>query len=216
MPGQRGFGLAVACPVSGIQRCALMVFVALLVGCGGGPDLTPLAPASTILAFGDSLTRGTGAPRGEGYPEVLAVLTGHPVVNAGVPGELSEQGLRRLPGVLNETAPSLVVLCHGGNDILRKHSHEAAAANLRSMIRLIRESGAQVVLLGVPRFTLLLDTAELYEQVAAEEGVPLEADVLPDVLSDNALKSDTVHPNAEGYAQVARAVDTLLRERGAL
>jgi len=187
-----------------------------LAACSDDAGLEPLPPDGVILAFGDSITYGTGAGEGESYPEVLAGLTGRRVVGAGVPGEVSAEGLRRLPGVLAGERPALVILCHGGNDILRKRPLEQAAANLREMIRLIRASGAQVVMLGVPRFGLFLETARFYTEVAASEGVPIEDEALPEILSDNDLKSDTVHPNAAGYARLARAVDALLRARGAL
>ena len=138
------------------------------------------------------------------------------MVNAGIPGETSGQGLRRLPALLAETTPSLVVLCHGGNDILRRMSLLQAASNLREMIRLIREAGAQVVMLGVPGFGLLLDSAPFYEKIAEQEQVPIDADILADILADNDLKSDNVHPNAAGYGKLAAAVAALLREHGAL
>ena len=109
-----------------------------------------------------------------------------------------------------------MVLCHGGNDILRKQSLFKAAENLRTMVRTIRDSGAQVVMLGVPRFGLILDTAGFYTEVAEQERVPLEADAIPGILSDNALKSDAVHPNAAGYRKLGEAVAELLRSRGAL
>lgn len=195
---------------------AAALAVLALAGCGGGAELSPLPPGAVILAFGDSLTHGTGAAAGESYPEVLARLTARPVVNAGVPGETTDAGLRRLPGVLEEVRPALVVLCHGGNDILRKQPRDRTSANLREMIRLVRAAGAQVVLVGVPRFSLFLDTAEFYEALADETGVPIESDVLAEVLSDNALKSDQVHPNAAGYARMAAAVKSLLVDRGAL
>ena len=188
----------------------------LLAACSDAGRLQPLPPGGVILAFGNSLTYGTGARDGESYPELLAGLTGRTVVRAGVPGEVTADGLRRLRGVLDRERPALVILCHGGNDILRKRPLEQAAANLREMIRLIRDSGAQVVMLGVPRFGLFLDTAEFYTEVAESEGVPIEADALPDVLSDNDLKSDAVHPNAAGYARLAQAIDGFLRAQGAL
>lgn len=200
----------------GVRVFAAAVLLALSACGDSGGGLEPLAAGGVILAFGDSITYGTGAREGESYPEVLAERIGRTVIKAGVPGEVTREGLRRLPGVLSEVRPALVVLCHGGNDILRKLSPHAAAANLGKMIALIRESGAQVVLLGVPRFGLLLDTADFYHQVAEAQGVPLEADVIPDVLSDNGLKSDTVHPNAAGYARIAQAVEELLHDQGAL
>ncbi len=198
------------------RMLAAAALAALLAACDDGPRLAPLPPGGVILAFGDSITHGTGAREGESYPDVLAVLTGRTVVNAGVPGEVTAGGLRRLPGVLEQVRPALVVLCHGGNDILRRHDLAQAAENLKQMIALARAAGAQVVLLGVPRFGLILDTAEFYDAVASEMEVPMEADVLPEVLSDNALKADAVHPNAAGYARLAQAIQIMLRERGAL
>ena len=171
---------------------------------------------AVVLAFGDSLTYGTGAQAGEAYPQILAGLISRQVVNAGVPGETSAQGLQRLAGVLAKTTPALVVLCHGGNDILRRLSLAQTATNLRAMIAMIRDTGAQVVMLGVPRFGLMLSPAPFYQQVADEEQVPIDADVLADILSDNGLKADTVHPNAAGYVKLATAVATVLHERGAL
>ncbi|MFT5394701.1 MAG: acyl-CoA thioesterase-1, partial [Gammaproteobacteria bacterium] len=138
------------------------------------------------------------------------------VVNAGVPGEVTSKGLSRLADELEESKPALVVLCHGGNDILRKLPHAQAAENLREMIRMIRATGAEVVMLGVPKFGLFLDAAPFYAEVAEAEQVPIDVDILADILSDKALKSDTVHPNAAGYAKLATAVATLLREGGAL
>jgi acyl-CoA thioesterase-1 len=74
----------------------------------------------------------------------------------------------------------------------------------------------QVVILGVPKFGLILDAAPFYEEVAEQEQVPIDAQILADILGDNALKSDTVHPNAAGCEKLATAVASLLRERGAL
>lgn len=189
----------------------------LLAACGSPtPALSPLAPDAVILAFGDSLTAGTGAGADESYPAVLERLTGRKVVNAGVPGETSTGGLRRLPRELERHRPDLMVLCHGGNDFLRKLDGEGAEQNLIRMVRMARDRGVAVVMVGVPKPGVFLSTADLYERVAGAEGVPLESEVLPDILGDNRLKSDTVHPNAAGYEQLATAVRDLLRESGAL
>ena len=190
--------------------------ILLLCSCGSDPELPPLSATDRVLAFGDSLTYGTGAPRGKSYPDVLAGLIGRKVVNAGVPGEVTADGLQRLSGVLAKVSPRLVVLCHGGNDMLRKKNLAAAESNLRSMIETIRANGAAVVMLGVPRPGVFLSTAEFYERIAEDMQVPIETDIVPDLLGDRQYKSDTVHPNARGYARLAEAIDKLLRERGAL
>lgn len=194
----------------------LMFAVILLVGCGRAPELPRLPSDGVILAFGDSLTRGTGAGNGEGFAEVLAVLSSREVVNAGVPGEESDAGLARLPGVLDAVQPSLVILGHGGNDMLRRRDPEQTKSNLRQMAVMARDRGASVVLLGIPKPGLFLGTHPLYRELADALEVPLEDKVLADVLADRDLKADQIHPNAAGYRQVAEAVHRLLTDAGAL
>jgi lysophospholipase L1-like esterase len=195
----------------------LASLILFLAACGrSGPSLAPLPPDGVILAFGDSLTHGTGAGTGESYPEVLARETGRRGVGAGVPGEVSGEGLRRLPGELERLRPALVVLVHGGNDLLRHRDRQETAANLRNMVRLAREAGAQVVLLGVPAPDLSLSAPPFYREVAEAEGVPADLELLPEILGKRSLKSDAVHPNAAGYRKLAQGVAALLRESGAL
>ncbi|MCH9672380.1 MAG: arylesterase [Gammaproteobacteria bacterium] len=206
-------------PLAATRRAvtALLCLGLLLVGCGSGePGIEPLASGATVLAFGDSLTFGTGAKPEESYPVVLTALTGLTVVNAGVPGEVSVDGLRRLQATLERESPKLVVLCHGGNDILRRLDVKATEQNLRAMVAQIRDYGASVVMLGVPAPSLLLGAAPFYEQVAEDLGVPYDGDIIGELLRDNRLKSDTVHPNAQGYDLLAQAVVSLLQKAGAL
>jgi lysophospholipase L1-like esterase len=168
------------------------------------------------LAFGDSLTRGIGAARGRSYPDELARLSGRRVVNRGVPGEISADGARRLPDVLQRVVPDLLVLCHGGNDMLRKLDPSVTEANLRSMIETARARGVPVVLLGVPRPGVLLQSPAFYQELAEAYGLPYQGSVLGDVLGDRTLKADLIHPNATGYRRLAQAIHTLLVEAGAL
>lgn len=195
----------------------VVLAVALLAGCGeDAPRWPQLGGDDVILAFGDSLTRGTGAAAEASYPAVLAELSGHVVVNEGVPGEVSAAGLARLGGVLERVRPALVLLCHGGNDMLRKLGRDAARDNLVAMVALAHEHGARVLLLGVPAPGLWLSTAEFYRDVATATQTPLLDDALADILGQAALKSDPVHPNAAGYRELATRVAARLRELGAL
>ncbi len=203
--------------IQGLRAGLLACLLGLLAACGGGPTLEPLAADATILAFGDSLTAGTGAGRDEAYPVQLDALLGQRVVNAGVPGETTAGGLKRLPDALTEHSPALVVLCLGGNDLLRKLDRGQAKANLAAMIRMIQGHGAQVVLLGVPEPGLLLLSAPaFYAELAEEFGLPYDGETLPNILADRALKSDPIHPNAAGYRRLAGAVRDLLLEAGAI
>jgi acyl-CoA thioesterase I len=195
----------------------LLLAAGLLAGCGSRtPPLPLLGADAVVLAFGDSLTFGTGANVNESYPARLEALIGRRVVSAGVPGETSAAGLARLPAVLEEAKPQLVILCEGGNDFLQKLDEAQTANNLRAMVRIVRSQGAQVVLIAVPKPGLFPSPAGFYASVAKEFGVPQEETALRKILTDNALKSDLVHPNAAGYARLAEAIAALLRKTGAI
>jgi len=189
----------------------------LLAACGPSyPKMARLDAGATVLAFGDSLTFGTGASPAQSYPAVLEGLIGRKVVRSGVPGETSAEGLARLPGVLDEEKPALLVLCHGGNDFLQKLNEAEAANNLRSMIRLARDRKIAVVLVATPKPGFGVSMPLFYKEIGKEFGIPVEIDILADVLTDKKLKSDLVHPNAEGYRHVAESVAKMLKKAGAV
>jgi lysophospholipase L1-like esterase len=194
-----------------------------LVGCGkkpGRPTATPVPPGATVLALGDSLTFGTGAAPDAAYPAVLATLTGWTVVNAGIAGHTSAQALARLPGLLAEHRPALVIVSIGGNDLLRRQDEAALRDNLRRTLAAVREAGAQALLVAVPRPTLAarvtgsLDDHPLYAEVAREAAVPLHAEGWSTVLADERLKSDAIHGNAAGYEAFARSLFDTLQATG--
>lgn len=196
----------------------LFLYLLLLLASGCGPDvvkLRPLPQDGIILAFGDSLTAGYGAAREQSYPAVLAQFSGLRVINAGVSGELSAAGRDRLPALLADLQPQLVILCHGGNDLLRRTGDAAAKANLLAMIEQVRQTGAEVVLLGVPEPGIFLNPAAFYAELAEEARVAYIPELLAEVLGDPALKSDPAHPNAAGYQIMAQGIFDFLIDAGA-
>jgi len=196
--------------------CALLAAVLLASACGQGAKLPRLPADAVLLAFGDSLTFGTGANEEQSYPAQLARLSGRRVVREGVPGEVSASGLARLPAALDAHRPRLLVLCHGGNDFLRRLPADRAAENLRAMIRLAKARGIDVVLIGTPDFGITLTPPAFYAQIAKEFAIPYEGDVLTKILRNGELKSDQVHPNARGYRLMAERVFEVLKKSGAL
>jgi lysophospholipase L1-like esterase len=206
-----------------VRRRGLLAAAALapLAGCGRqAPRHAALPAGSTVLALGDSLTFGTGAPPDAAYPTRLAALTGWNVVNAGVPADTSAQARARLPGLLAEHAPKLVLLSIGGNDLLRQVPEEEARRNIAAMLDEIRAAGAQAVLIGVPRPALMaallrsLDDHPLYAELAETQRVPVFASGWATVLSDPALKADQIHANAAGYERFARDLHAFLKAAG--
>ncbi len=195
---------------------AAWILCLVLAGCTAPPELEPLAADAVVLAFGDSLTFGTGAGPGESYPEVLSGLISRTVVKAGVPGEVSTDGLLRLPALLDREQPALLLLCHGGNDQLQRLDPARLADNLRAMIREARDRNIAVVLIAVPAPGLSLRPLPLYAEIADEFGLAADLETVADILGDRALKSDYIHPNAAGYRRLALAVADLLRAAGAV
>lgn len=188
----------------------IVLFTVFQTGCSEEPTLQPISTDATVLAFGDSLTYGTGTSRDKAYPAVLESLINRQVINAGIPGEVTKEGLRRLPRLLSEHQPDLLILCHGGNDILRKLDMVKAKNNIQQMIDLAREQQTQVILIGVPEFGLFLDPAPIYQEIAEENNLPILSDALSDILSSAQLKSDHIHPNSSGYQQFAEKIADLL------
>lgn len=203
--------------MNNIRQTLYLLLLLCLTACSDStPQIDPLADDAVILAFGDSLTHGTGASKGESYPAILESSINRKVINAGVPGELTMQGLKRLPELLDKYQPKLLILCHGGNDILHRENLAEAEANIRQMIALATNKNIPVILLGVPKPGIFLSSAKLYSSIAENTDVLFIQNLLPEILSDASMKSDTVHPNEKGYRVMALALADTLRDSGAL
>jgi len=209
--------------IARLRRLLLALLIVLVAaGCGRTPRLTPLPPGSEVLAFGDSITFGSGASPGDDYPSHLATISGWRIRNAGIPGDTADGARARLRDLLGEARPALIIVEIGGNDFLRRRPEAAVKDDLRTLVADGKRSGSQVVLVAIPRLSLLgaatgrLPDSPIYAEVAKEEGVPLVDGVLAAVLSDPALKADPIHPNADGYRQLAAGIADQLRHSGLL
>lgn len=199
-----------------MQLLASILLVLALAGCSERPKLERLAPDAVVLAFGDSLTFGTGATEHESYPAQLEKMIGRRVVRAGVPGEVTADALARLPAALDEHAPRLLLLCIGGNDFLRRLGHQQAERNVREMVKLAHRRGVAVLLIGTPEPGFTVSPPAFYAGIAKEYRLPYEQSIIGEVLKDRALKSDPIHPNARGYKLIAERLAASLKERGAI
>lgn len=162
-----------------------------------------------ILCFGDSITYGYGVNEDESYPAVLANLTNAKVQNSGLNGETSEFGLIRLKGILETSKFDVFILCHGGNDLLQNLNINFTKSNIKQMIKLAKDKNIKVLLIGVPNPSLGLfglKSNEIYKEIANEENVPLENEILSEILINQNLKSDQIHPNKQGYEKLAKAI----------
>jgi acyl-CoA thioesterase I len=199
-----------------VARLLLVLALAAAAACGDRTKLSRLPDSAVVLAFGDSLTYGTGAAESDSYPAQLEKLIGRRVVRDGVPGEVTAQALARLPGALDEHAPRLLLLCIGGNDFLRRLGNAQAEANVREMVKLARSRGIEVLLIGTPEPGFTVTPPPFYAGIAKQFTLPYEGSVIGEVLRDESLKADPIHPNARGYGVVAARLAERLRQAGAI
>ena len=197
----------------------LASLLALLAACSAD-KAEPLPPGTMVLALGDSITAGYGLAPEQAWPALLAEKTGWQVVNGGISGDKTGDALARLPALLDEHTPKLVLVTLGGNDMLRKLPEEQTRGNLARILELIRSRNAQPVLLATPKPSIAgvvfqnLSPPPFYAEIAKERKVPLIADAIAEVLSDPELKLDQLHPNAEGHKALAGKAFDALRQLG--
>jgi len=189
--------------------------LAVLLGCGS-PRLDPLPEDGTILAFGDSLTVGVGTTSEKSYPAVLGELTGLRVISSGVSGETSDEGIKRLPKELDEVAPDLIIIIEGGNDFLQERNPSTIKKNIKRMIEISIDRGIQVVLIGIPKKSLLSKCAPLYKELADDFQLVFDGTLISSLQRTPSLKSDYVHFNEKGYRKMAETIYKLLKENGAV
>lgn len=194
----------------------LLALSLLLVITGCSREHQTLQNDAVILAFGDSLTEGYGVKPSQAYPSVLQQLSGHKVINAGVSGETTDKGLARLRVLLEQESFDLVILFEGGNDILQKRPYQTIKQNLKKMIELLQAEQKQILLIGVPEKRLFASSAAFYKELAEQYELPIEEDIVGDLMIRPSMKSDYVHLNAKGYRQLVKTIYQKLVNSGAL
>jgi acyl-CoA thioesterase-1 len=174
-----------------------------------------LPAGSTVLALGDSLTFGTGATPEASYPSILAEASGWDVVNAGVPGDTASEGCARLPGLIEEHRPKLVLVLLGGNDFLRRMPERGVVEALERCVGSARAGHVAVAIIVVPRFGASgISDAPLYAEMGKGWNVAVLDAGLSALLAQRAMRADAVHLNAIGYREMAQTLIQQLRDHG--
>lgn len=176
-------------------------------------DITNYPPKNqTIVAFGDSFVFGQGATQGNDFVSLLGAKLGREIINSGVSGNTTQDGLDRMDAVIQED-PGIVILLLGGNDYLRKVPEEETRKNLGVLIETFEKNGSVVVLLGV-RGGVLQDGREgMYEDLSSKYGTVYVSDVLDGIFLNTELMSDGIHPNDKGYAIIAERLFEVFKDK---
>jgi lysophospholipase L1-like esterase len=194
-----------------------LLLAALLLGSVGCAASQPYTIANRhvrqgpIVCFGDSVTEGVGANAGHDYPTQLARLLREPVINAGIRGDTTDDGLRRLEDDVLSHQPRLVIVEFGGNDYLKGLPIRRAFRNLDAMVGRITARGAMVVIVGVAPGRLGDWTRRAYLRIARRHGAVFIPKTLDGILDNPALRSDRIHPNDAGYALLTSRVFTAVQ-----
>lgn len=155
----------------------------------------------TIVAFGDSLVEGVGATKGNDFPSVLSRISGKSIINMGVSGNTTAQGLARIDEVIAQK-PKVVLVLLGGNDFLRKVPLKETFKNIDDIVVKIQDSGAVVVLLGIKGGLLSDEYASYFKEISQKRGTLYVSNVLSGLFGHNEYMSDGIHPNDVGYRKM--------------
>lgn len=159
----------------------------------------------SVIAFGDSLIEGVGSTGDGDLVSVLSKKIGEPIVNLGIAGNTTAQGLARVERI-EEYKPKAVIVLLGGNDFLRKVPKEETFKNLDAIVTRIQNMGAVVVLLGVQGGVLGDPYKEEFESLAKRKGAVYVPNILKGLIGRSEYMADAVHPNNVGYAKIAERV----------
>lgn len=186
----------------------LILFI--LAGCARKEIKNIHSAGRNIICFGDSITFGYGVNPGEDYPSGLSKLVNRPVINAGLDGDTSAEGLKRLQRDVLDKEPYLVLIEFSGNDFIRNVPLSETIANLKEMIRIIQSGGAIAAVVDVSAGLFLRDYRLKLSKLAQETGSIFIPATLNGIITNPSMKSDFMHPNAQGYKIVAQRVHRVI------
>lgn len=193
----------------------ILIILLLFVSCSKESVNLPNGKESLLIAFGDSLTAGYGAPEGESYPDFLEEYIDIKILNKGVSGDTTDSARKRFQQDVLDQNPDIVILGLGANDYFRQYETAVTKENLDYMTDKLLERGTVVYLMKFyPEKSLLFlvqknkkkSYDEIYEGLAEKKGVILIENMWDGVYGKNQYMSDEIHPNGEGYRIFAKNI----------
>lgn len=208
----------------GLKTIGLLLMLFTLSGCGDKPIAEDRPKTGNIVFLGDSITRGYEVEENERFTALLAdKLSAHgfahySVVNQGVDGDKTSDGLARLEAVL-AAEPEIVVLALGGNDFLRSRPLTELATNLQQIIERLQAEKIEVILVGVSAppfkgFSYSSGAKQMYESIAETYELEFMPNILKGmVLDQRFMQTDNIHPTVLGHERIAENLWPYLEDR---
>lgn len=178
-----------------------------LFGCAKQEIRNIDSKGKNIICFGDSITFGYGVNPGEDYPSVLSKISGKQIINAGVDADTTVEALKRLNSDVLDKEPFLVIIEFSGNDFLKKIPIEITEKNIKKMIDKIQARDSMVALVDTSAGFFLPEYRRILRKIAKEKGAIFVPEVLSSIITNPNMKSDFLHPNAEGYKLIAERIN---------
>ena len=196
-----------------MNRRIIILFIILFIGFLSYQYFTPGELANresngkNIICFGNSLTYGHGSDKNKTYPDYLRQMLNQSVINAGVNGNTTLDGLNRIHKDVLQKEPKLVLIEFGANDFFRGISVEDVCLNIEKMIDIIQEHGAACIVLEV-RFPKpsTLHFGKSLRKLAKRKKCGYVSNIMKGILGKRKRMSDRIHPNSIGYKMIAEKV----------
>ena len=182
------------------------LFATLLTGCAKREIKNIDSKGKNIVCFGDSITFGYGAEPGSDYPSALTKMTSVPVINAGIDGDTSTEAIKRIKSDVLDRDPLLVIVEFTGNDFLRKIPQEITLSNVEEMIEKIQAKGAMAAIVDISAGMFLAEYRKAFSNLARQKGAIFIPGILSGIITNPHLKSDFIHPNADGYNVITQRI----------
>ncbi len=193
-----------------MKKFFIFLFLFCLCACSK-QEITNYPPGEgPIVAFGDSLTYGNGVSAQDAYPALLEKMWNREVINLGVSGNTSLQGLARKEEI-KKFRPSFVLIEFSANDFFRKIPREQTKSALEDIVDYVQDLGAVAVLIDTGGNSLMKPYRKIIKQIAKEKNTLYIEGIMDGIFSSRNLKSDNIHPNEEGYKKIAQKIDKALK-----
>ena len=193
-----------------MKKIFIVLFLFCLCACSKEEITNYPAKEGPIVAFGDSLTYGQGVSAKDAYPALLEKMWNRKIINLGISGNTSLQGLARKEEI-KEFRPSFVLIEFSANDLFKKVPREQTQKALEDIVDYVQNLGAVAVLIDTGGNTLMKPYRKMIKKIAKEKKTLYVNGIMDGIFSKKSLKSDTLHPNEKGYEIIARKIDKALK-----